>query len=291
MDTAQCCNAGIMYHRPLRFGRQHDIRKALKIVGTLTQKTERRRCPPTCDCIKGDGHRGWRRVDSRMRRYRQELMDARPRDSPRHPTFGKPCQGGVCHLMPRRILAMGIDKDVRVNGNHTSGIPYAASRISCHPAFRNARVLPLPLNVTGLILVAWHCVPDSRASESPSMTIDRNEIPRSLAADLVRRKRSSAISMVVFISNDHITLDVPCQHPALSKHTSFYHNRAFYSIHNGHKSGSRRSIPASLYPCVAFAASESEKRKNRKRLIFCWSSVPQYATFSPFLGWGLMDMR
>jgi len=85
---------------------------------SLGQEDATRRFEPGVRLADGQIERGGRGINPRVCRYGQKFMETRPGDGPKSPAFGEKAQAFEGRSMPRRILAMGVDEDVAVDGDH-----------------------------------------------------------------------------------------------------------------------------------------------------------------------------
>ena len=188
-----------MHHRPHSLCRQNQVFQPIQMIRTFTEKMKCRRAHPRPQRLYGNGHRCWRTVNLRMCYYGQKLMCARPRYSPQGCSVGQVCQYFQSLIVPRRVFPMGINQEICIYSNQDPCPSYAASRITLQEDCLNSGERPLPLNVTALTWCADVADRLFIAYASPSERSSRKVTPCSLDNCFERRKRSSAISMVVFI--------------------------------------------------------------------------------------------
>ena len=108
----------------------------------------RGRFHPRFYLFDGNGCRGWRRIDSRVRDNGKEFMDAWPRNAPLSFSLGQFFDAMESLSMEGRILAVRTNQQIVIYGDHPPLPSYAASRIVFHDAPTMAGLRPLPLNVT-----------------------------------------------------------------------------------------------------------------------------------------------
>ncbi len=96
------------------------------------QQRDAGRFQPGVDLIERSGQWTWRRVNLRMRDDGHELVQARPRHGPRCATLGQFGDARVGSVMPGGVFAMGVNEDIRIDGDHPPRPSYAISRSRSH---------------------------------------------------------------------------------------------------------------------------------------------------------------
>ena len=82
------------------------------------QQRERRRFEPGIHLVEGPGQRrGWS-IDARMRHDGEKFVQARPGNGPGRRAFGKPRHALERDFVERRILAVRIDQNIGIDGDH-----------------------------------------------------------------------------------------------------------------------------------------------------------------------------
>ena len=108
---------GIVNHRPQDPARRQLALQSCPVRVGLGQQSGHRRPEPCIDLGGGLRHRRRRVVDPRMRHDCQEFMHTRPGKAPKHTARRQPLHAGAGLGMPLGVVPVGIDKDIRVDGD------------------------------------------------------------------------------------------------------------------------------------------------------------------------------
>lgn len=111
-------NARVVHQRARNPSGRQGLSEHVPVRLVLREWHQRRRLQPGADLIEGHGERCRGPVDARMRDDRQKLVKAGPWDGPRGSPLGKTGHRLERCGVPSGILAMGVNEDVRVDGNH-----------------------------------------------------------------------------------------------------------------------------------------------------------------------------
>lgn len=84
----------------------------------LGQERQSRRFEPSIDLFEGSRQRRRRRIDPRMRHNGEEFVQARPGNGPDRRPFRQFRYASAGDLVERRLLAMRVDEDVGIEGDH-----------------------------------------------------------------------------------------------------------------------------------------------------------------------------
>ena len=117
VGEAQGGDLGIVNHWPRDSARGQLALQNLPMRVGLGQQSGHRRRQPCIDLGGGLLHRRRRIVDPRVRHDGQELMHAGPRQAPKHTPRRQRPHTGAGLGMPLRVLSVGIDEDIRVDGD------------------------------------------------------------------------------------------------------------------------------------------------------------------------------
>ena len=118
MPNAERSNSCIVNCTSSHLGPAPNSFQRLPETFPFVKQPETRRLQPVPDLNKGIGRRSRRLIDTRVRNYRIELEDARPGYRPSGVAFSQFRNHLVSWLIPLRISAMGVDKDVRIDSRH-----------------------------------------------------------------------------------------------------------------------------------------------------------------------------
>src|SRR6266508_1672882 len=165
----------------------------------LCQQRKARRFQPRVYLIDRCGQVGRRRVNSWMRDDRQEFVQARPWNRPGRAPFGQLRQPRVGGVMPRGILAMSVDQQIRVYGDHPPRWSYAISRMRSQEAPATSGWRPLPRNVAFRSRNAPARFRSVMTRRNPSIIRTRSVVSWRAATRFASSMSESGISTVVFI--------------------------------------------------------------------------------------------
>src|SRR5688572_9118044 len=137
----------IMDLRPSNVAGREQRPQAWPVRPRLTQQHDCWRFEPSLDLVKSLSQWcGWR-INTRMRDNREEFMHAWPRNGPIRRGFRKLGDPPECGSVKRGVLAMGVDENVGIDGDHAPRSWYAASRSRSQEASRNSACRPCPLKL------------------------------------------------------------------------------------------------------------------------------------------------
>src|SRR5438067_4638375 len=165
----------------------------------LCQQRKARRFQPRVELIDRCCQGSRRRVNLWMRDDGQEFVQARPWNRPGRACFGQLRQPRIGGVMPRRILAMGVDQEISVYANHPPRFSYAISRMRSQEAPATSGWRPLPRNVAFRSRNAPARFRSVMTRRNPSMIRTRSVVPWRAATRFASSSSDSGISTVVFI--------------------------------------------------------------------------------------------
>ena len=134
----------------------------------------------------------------RVRRDGEKLMQAGPRNCPACRPVCEFCDAPKGCFVERRILAMRVDEDVGVDGDHAPRSSYAASRSLSHDAPRNSACSPFPLKLARRSLKGARSFESATTRCSPRSNNVLRVTPSRAARLRTSRNSGSEISTVVF---------------------------------------------------------------------------------------------
>ena len=97
--------------------RRHQSAQLVPVAVRLAEQDQRRGLYPRGDLVEGELKRRGRAVDPRMGDDAEEFVDARPGDGPGGAVFSQFRHAADGAVVPGRILSMGVDKQIRVDGD------------------------------------------------------------------------------------------------------------------------------------------------------------------------------
>jgi len=177
----------------------HDRNQLGPVTLLLRQQCQGRRLQPCFDLFYRGSQRRWRGIDSWMRHNGKELVKARPGNGPGRAIFSQSCDVCGSGVMPGGILAVGIDEEIGIDGDHPPRPSYTMSRRRSHGAPATSGWRPFPLKLAFLRRKPAELRRTVRTRRNPS-TIRTRSVVRCLEASFRASFISvSGISTVVFI--------------------------------------------------------------------------------------------
>src|SRR6185369_1071817 len=128
-------DARVVYLGPGDPTRPKDVAKLGPVRRSFAQQDETGRRHPGFDLSDRSFERRRGVKDSGVSHRAQELVEAGPRDRPGRSSLGQRRQVMLGRIVKRRVVAMRVDEDVRVDRDHSPPRPssYAATRNRDHP--------------------------------------------------------------------------------------------------------------------------------------------------------------
>lgn len=117
MLHAQCGDARIVHLGSLDFACQEKRLELMPMALPFPEQHESRRFQPRIDLVNGGVDRRGRCIDTWMGHDGEKLMDARPRNRPRCPSFRERLDYSGGPYVPFAVLAVGVDQQICVNGD------------------------------------------------------------------------------------------------------------------------------------------------------------------------------
>jgi hypothetical protein len=111
-------DAGVVDFGSLDFASEGEVAEFVEVSGAFSQEPEGGTGLPGRECVEGYVRRSGRAIDFGVGDDGEEFMKAWPRDRPWLAGGGECVDLGEGGLVPWGILAMAVDEDVGVDGDH-----------------------------------------------------------------------------------------------------------------------------------------------------------------------------
>lgn len=109
---------GVVDSWSVDFSSEGELVEFVEVSGAFPEETESRAGTPSGECVESDVQRSGRTIDFGVGDDGEELMETWPWNRPRLARGGESFEPGEGGFMPGRVLAMAVDEDVGVDGDH-----------------------------------------------------------------------------------------------------------------------------------------------------------------------------